>query len=141
MEENTFLNPKENEENLNDFPEQKIQLLKEEISVGKKIETEKFIFEKKVESTTQSIPVDLISQAVEVQRVPMDKEVQEYPATRVEGNTTIISVVKEVPVITKKLILVEEIHITKNEFSETKTITETLREEKFSSNFNSEKQF
>lgn len=139
MEENNFFSQNSSEENLDihsDFPEQKIELLKEEVSVGKKQEVERFIFEKKVESYTENIPVELLSEEIEVKRIPINKDVESYPATRVENGTTIISVVREVPVVTKKLVLVEEIHITKHEHTEKKVISESVREEKFSTNFN-----
>ncbi|RYE18527.1 MAG: DUF2382 domain-containing protein [Sphingobacteriaceae bacterium] len=51
------------------------------------------------------------------------------PPVRVEGDTTIISVVKEVLVVEKRLMLVEEIHLSKNRTETLTTVNETLRKE------------
>lgn len=65
------------------------------------------------------------------------KQINQYvevapPATRYEGDTTIISVLKEVIVVERKLMLVEELHITKRKKEHTVTGTETLRKEQVS---------
>jgi stress response protein YsnF len=48
---------------------------------------------------------------------------------RLEGNTTIIPVVEEVVVVEKRLILVEEIHITRDSTVRTEEIPVLLRKE------------
>ncbi|TPG44309.1 DUF2382 domain-containing protein [Roseomonas nepalensis] len=46
-----------------------------------------------------------------VEHVPIGREVSELPVTRQEGNVIIVPVVEEVLVVTKKLVLKEEIHL------------------------------
>lgn len=54
---------------------------------------------------------DLDAAPVEVTRVRVDREVDEAPRVRQEGDVTIISLVEEVLVVTKRLFLREEIHV------------------------------
>lgn len=70
------------------------------------------------------------SEQVTVER----KQINQYvtsapPATRQEGDVTIISVVKEVLFVEKRLMLVEELHVTKRTVQENKKVTATLRKE------------
>lgn len=51
------------------------------------------------------------------------------PASRYEGETLIIPVLKEVLVVEKKLMLVEELHISKRRTEQMVSGTETLRKE------------
>jgi stress response protein YsnF len=48
---------------------------------------------------------------VEVERVKLDQEVSEVPPVREEDGVTIVPVVREVLVVTKKLILTEEVRL------------------------------
>src|SRR3990170_1515490 len=50
---------------------------------------------------------------VEISRVAKDEEVASLPPVRTEGNVTIVPVVEERLVVTKRLVLVEEIHLKK----------------------------
>ena len=66
---------------------------------------------------------------IEIKKVAVNKYVTEAPAIRYEGNTTIIPVMKEVAVIEKKLLLVEEVHVTKHVVGKTEQRTVPLRKE------------
>jgi stress response protein YsnF len=48
---------------------------------------------------------------VQIERVPIGRQVEAIPPVRQEGDTTILSVVEETLVIARRLILKEEIHI------------------------------
>ena len=48
---------------------------------------------------------------VQIERVPIGRQVEAIPPVRQEGDTTILSVVEETLVIERRLILKEEIHI------------------------------
>jgi uncharacterized protein (TIGR02271 family) len=48
---------------------------------------------------------------VQIERVPLGRQVEAIPPVRQEGDTTILSVVEETLVIARRLILKEEIHI------------------------------
>jgi uncharacterized protein (TIGR02271 family) len=63
------------------------------------------------ESTDHILGQDLEEENVEITRHPMDLEVTEAPAIRHEGDVTIISLVEEIIVVTKRLVVKEEIHI------------------------------
>ena len=56
---------------------------------------------------------ELAREDVQVDRVRIDKVVAEMPQTREEGNTTIIPVVEEIVVVERRLVLREEIRITR----------------------------
>jgi stress response protein YsnF len=64
------------------------------------------------------------SELVDIKRVPFDKVVTEMPSVRVEGDVTIIPVVEERLVISKELVLIEEIHMHK--FSSTQEVARTI---------------
>lgn len=53
----------------------------------------------------------LLGEALEVVNVPAEHEVQAPPPPRQEGDVTIISLVEERMVVTKKLFVVEELHV------------------------------
>ncbi len=99
----------ENEEKLTSFNvyEEQAQVDKEVVEKGK------VRIVKKVHTTDERVNVDTKSEEVKVERVPVNEMVESPPPVRYEGNTTIISVVKEVAVVEKRIMLVEEIHITK----------------------------
>lgn len=59
----------------------------------------------------ESIPVTLTDRQVLVERVPVGRFVDSAPATRVEGDTTIIPVLEERAVVTVRLFLREEVRV------------------------------
>ena len=73
---------------------------------------------------------DLERGIVDVKRVKIDKLVDRVPATRTEGDVTIVPVVEEVLVVEKRLMLKEELHIRTH--TETTTIEQpvTLRRQR-----------
>ena len=64
---------------------------------------------------TREEPVEaaLLREAVTVTRVPVDREVTVVPQVRTEGAVTIVPVLEEVLVVEKRLVLKEEVHITR----------------------------
>lgn len=73
--------------------------------------------------------VDLASakEDVSVERVPIGRIVDVPPQIRTEGDTTIVPVVEETVVVQKRLLLREEIRITKRRSEETRRVTVPLR--------------
>ena len=65
--------------------------------------------------------------ALRVERVSVDRAVDTAPPPREEGATTIISLVEERLVVEKRLFVVEEIHITREQTQERVAIPVTLR--------------
>lgn len=64
---------------------------------------------------------------VEVKRVPVNEVVPSAPDVRVEGDTTIIPVLEEVLVVERRLLLREELHVTRKRDRETVRVPVTLR--------------
>ena len=91
---------------------ERIPLLKEQLDVSKrKVQTGKVRIGKKTIQHDQNIDPILLREDVEVRRVPVHRAVEHAVATRVEGDTTIISLHEEVPVVTTQLMVVEELHV------------------------------
>ena len=110
--------------------EKTIPVVEEQVHVGKKIvESGKVYVHKKVREESEDISVPVAHEEVEVRKVPVNQYVDAAPPVRYEGNTTIVPVIKEVVVIEKKLVLVEEVHITKHVVEETHEHTVPLRKE------------
>jgi uncharacterized protein (TIGR02271 family) len=80
------------------------------------------------EETTAS--ADLEGEAVEVTRVPIDREVETAPGVRTEGDLTVVPVVEEVLVVEKRLVLKEEIHIRRRSTREAVEVPVTLRRQR-----------
>jgi stress response protein YsnF len=66
-------------------------------------------------------------EALRVKRVRVDLAVDAAPLPREEGDTTIISLVEERLVVEKRLFVVEEIHVTREQTQERVAIPVTLR--------------
>ena len=121
--------------------EQRINLTKEEIEIGKKtVETGTHIFSKEIVENRVNLEVELADEEYQIERHAVHSEVDTMPQVRTEGDTTIIPVVKEVAVVVKKLMLVEEIHITRKVNLTAETVTETVREEVLRHQFRSNEQ-
>jgi uncharacterized protein (TIGR02271 family) len=73
--------------------------------------------------------VPTIQEEVNVERIPINQYVATPPAVRYEGDTMIMPILQEVLVVEKRLLLVEEVRITKTQ-TETRTPQQvTLRKE------------
>lgn len=107
-----------------------LQVLQEELNVDKEVvDSGKVYINKKVVEENKKISVPVSHEEVEVTRIAVNRIVDTAPQIRHEGNITIIPVIKEVPVIEKKLMLVEEIHVTKHVIEEKEERTIPLRKE------------
>jgi uncharacterized protein (TIGR02271 family) len=75
----------------------------------------------------ETIEEALSHESVDVHRVPIDRLVDEPAAVRVEGDTTIVPVHEEVLFVEKRLLLKEEVHLTKRTTDRTETQRVTIR--------------
>ncbi len=93
-----------------------IPVIEERLQVGKEeVVTGRVRISKRVHEEEETIGVPLSQEEVKVERVPVNKFVEKAPpGIRQEGDKTIISVLKEVTVVEKRLMLVEEVHISKH---------------------------
>ena len=89
-----------------------IPVVAETLHVDKQtVETGRVVLHKTVHTTTETADVPLRQETVQVQRVAVNRYVDEAPAVRYEGDTMIVPVLREEMVITKRLLLVEELHV------------------------------
>jgi uncharacterized protein (TIGR02271 family) len=110
--------------------EKTIPVIEEQARVGKKIvDSGKVYIHKKVREEREEISVPVAHEEIDIKKVAVNKYVDAPPPIRYEGDTTIIPVVKEVLVMEKKLVLVEEVHITKHVVEQTEEHTVPLRKE------------
>lgn len=89
-----------------------LKLLAEEFSVEtERVETGRVRLRVATHEHEETVDVPLTEQRVEVQRVPIGREVDTIPPRRQEGDITIVPVVEEVIVLSRKLVLKEEVHL------------------------------
>jgi uncharacterized protein (TIGR02271 family) len=109
--------------------ERVIPVIEEEIIIDKKlVKKEGIIVKKEIISEDVSVDIPLLKEHLDIQRIPLNQYLDKRPEIRYEGDTMIIPVLKEV--IEKRLLLVEEIRITKTVTSETASEKITLSKQK-----------
>lgn len=92
--------------------EYRIPLAEERLIVRKEeVETGRVRVRTLLEEQETVVREQLTHAQVEVERVPIDREVDAVPPVREEDGVTIIPVVREVLVVQKKLILTEEVRL------------------------------
>jgi len=108
-----------------------IPIVEEHLRVGTKIvETGQVNITKKVIAEDVTLDVPVSHEEVIIERREINQYVKDLPpASRQQGETTILSVFKEVLVVEKKILLVEEVHITKKVVESSVPIVETIRKE------------
>ena len=96
-----------------------VPVVEEEIAAGvKAIKTGAVRVDKHVEKRLRKVEGPLLHEDVEVRHVPLNRVVSEPPPVRRKGDTVIVPVVEEELVITKRLVLKEEIHLIKRRTKE-----------------------
>jgi uncharacterized protein (TIGR02271 family) len=85
----------------------------------------------RVQTTSHEQLVDepLTHEKVEIERIAVNRPVDAVPPVREEGDLTVISVVEEVLVVERRLILKEEIHLRRVRTTTRHRETVTLRDE------------
>lgn len=89
-----------------------LSLVEERVHVDtRRVETARVRVHRRVE--THDEPVDVLAwrEHVAIERVPVNRVVEQPPAVRHEGDTTIVPVLEERIVTIRQLVLVEELHI------------------------------
>jgi uncharacterized protein (TIGR02271 family) len=93
-----------------------VPVIEEELATGvRAVKTGAVRVEKRVDTRTRRISAPIVHEDVEVRRVPINRVVEEAPKARRQGNTIIVPVVEEELVVTKRLVLKEEIHMIKRQ--------------------------
>jgi len=110
------------------IPDAKLDLLAEELVVGKKtIETGRLRVSKLTRTREAVIDEGLLRERADVETIPIGRQITEMPAIRQEGDTTIIPIVEEVLHTERRLFLKEEVRITRRRFTEQFQDQVTLR--------------
>lgn len=90
-----------------------LPVIVEQASVQKQIHiTGRVRIRKTVQEREEVVDEPLLQQTVQVERVPINRIVEGEIPVRYEGDTMILSVLEEVLVVEKRLMLKEELHIT-----------------------------
>jgi uncharacterized protein (TIGR02271 family) len=93
-------------------PNTTIELAEETLSVSKRrVETGGVRIRIRTESEDVQAHASLFDQRVDIERVPIGRDVTEVPVVRQEGDVTIYPVLEEVLVVEKRLVLIEEVHV------------------------------
>lgn len=105
-----------------------IPVFEEELSVAKRVVETTRVRVSRVTHTHQQLVDELLQQEkVEVEHVPIDRQVEAMPSVRQEGDVTIIPVVEEVLKVERHLVLKEEVHIRRIKTTERHQEVVTLR--------------
>ena len=107
-----------------------VPVVAETVEVGKRrVETGRVVVRKTVRTTEEVVDEPLVSEEVEVVRVPINRPIAEAVGPRQEGDTLIVPLLEEVLVVEKRLILREEVRITRRKVERRAPETVTLRSE------------
>jgi len=112
--------------------ERVIPIIEEQLRIDKKIiEKARYTFDKEVAEEQVELNIPLNQEHITIEKREINQYVETAPpAVRYEGDTMIISVLREEAVIVKKLMLVEELHVTRHSSEEMHSSTHTVRKEK-----------
>jgi len=107
-----------------------IPVVAEELQVEKQqVETGRVRVTKTVQERQEIINETLMHEELDVQRVPVNRYVNGPLPVRQEGDTMIIPLLEEVLVVEKRLVLKEEIHVSKRVYQANKPQKVVLRSE------------
>jgi len=112
-----------------------VQLRAEELVPTKEwVESGALLVRKGVEVYPQTIPVEVLHEEVSVERVPMNRVLAEgeVAAPWQDGDVMVIPVVQEELVVVKRLVVREEIRVSKVRVPTTQNISENVRRETIS---------
>ena len=107
-----------------------IPLVEERLVVGKQtVETARVRLHKTTQLYEEALNEPLAVRTFDIELIVLNRPVDTAPEIRHQGNTTIYPLVEEQLVLTKQLILKEEVHVTRRETERLDTQVVTLRRE------------
>ena len=115
-----------------------IPRVEERLRVGRSELERTVSIHKTVQQREETVDVPLLREDVEVERVAMNQVVASAPAIRQEGDVTIIPVLEEVLVVEKRLMLREELRVTRRKTERHEPERVVLRSEQISVTRNDE---
>jgi uncharacterized protein (TIGR02271 family) len=107
-----------------------VPVIQEHLSVEKRIvETGEVVVHVEPRVERQLLEVPLLEDAVEVERVPVNRFVEAPTPVRQEGNITVVPVFEEVLIVQKRLMLKEEIRLVRRRVATVERQTFEVRKE------------
>lgn len=107
-----------------------VPVVAESLHVHKEVhETGSVRVSKQVHVRDEQVEIPLVSEDFEITRVPVNRVVEAPVPVRQEGDTTIYSVLEEVLVVEKRLVVREELHLRARRSQRVETQTVQLRAE------------
>jgi len=92
--------------------EHRVPIVEERVHVDKKLVESGIVkISTSVSEHTEIVSAALMHEEIEIERVPMDIELEQAPDIRYEGELLVIPIVEERPVVVKRLVLVEELRV------------------------------
>ena len=110
---------------------QRIELVEETVVVTKRSATRGTVSVRTItEEFNEEVAADLTETKAVVERVAINRIVDETPQMRTEGDVTIVPVFEEVLVVERRIRLVEELHIRREATNETVRLPVTVRRQR-----------
>ena len=107
-----------------------VPIVEEQLIVGKRtVATGTVRLEKTVQEYQQALDEPLAVRTFDIERVVLNRVIDAVPEVRQEGDTTIYPLIEERLILTKELILKEELHVTKRDTERRDTQVVTLLRE------------
>ena len=107
-----------------------IPLIEERLIVEKRtVETGKVRLHKTIQEYSEALDEPLDIHTYDIERILLNQPIDTLPSTRQEGDTTIYPLVEEQLILTKQLILKEEVRVTRRQSQRHDTQVVTLRRE------------
>ena len=107
-----------------------IPVVTEELVVGRQaVETGRVRVTKVVHEEQETVDQPTVTDEVTVERVPVNQYVEAAPEPRQEGDTLVLPVLEEVVVVQRKLLLKEEVRVTKRRTESRQPQTVSVRRE------------
>ena len=107
-----------------DVVEERLRVARRSVdSGGVRVSTE-------VETTEELVSLALRQQAASVERIAVDRVVETAPEPRLDGDTIVIPVIEERPVVTTQLVVTEEIRVRLTQETRTEERSVPLRRER-----------
>lgn len=107
-----------------------VPVIVEQLDVGKRtVETGRVRITKVIREREEQVDEPLVREEVQVERVPVNRVVEGPVEVRYEDNIIIVPLLEEVLVVEKRLMVKEELRISKLRFAEKQAQTVTLRSE------------
>jgi uncharacterized protein (TIGR02271 family) len=107
-----------------------VPVVQEKLEVGKRqVETGKVVVKKTVRARREVVDPTLLQEKIRIERVAVDRVVEGPVEIRQEGDVLIVPVLEETLVVEKRLILKEELHISRERAEARRPVEVTLLRE------------